>query len=256
MNNNCISITDPNEIKEICREIFEINQLFKRIYNTDGFFTFEDGVFISYNKTQFPQYVTAVLNEGIKTDFFEGKTFTINCKELFDYNPKELVKTTKEPTIKEIRYESDTKTITFDRRYNKLSFEYKEIDIIDIKNKINKFDDFIGEYTFDEDLLKYFKETNKATEVIIPIDDSIIYRKDDVDVGEEDNYLSFLISNKFIIGNSSKMSKGELVFNDCRLELYGSNEIQNVYLIKLIFNEKYIDIEQFFILVDIFNSDD
>ena len=254
MDNSIEVITDPLRIKEITKELHEINQLIKKVYNNIGYYHFENGCFYSYNKKQLPQLLIAKINDKCDLEWFDGKEFTISCKELFDYDIKKVVKGTRDPEIKEIIYDYNTKTLTFSRIYNKLELPYKPESVDGINEFIeiiDKFNNKLGTYVMDEDLLKALKNSNDPINIIIPLDEKICYNKNDIEIGEDDNFLSFLVSNKFFIGNNSNTKKGETVFNYAEITIFNNEEIEDIYALSVLFKEKFIDIEQYFILTDI-----
>ena len=248
-----MKISDEKEIKQFSKNLHEINQIFKNINNNLDCYNIVDNKIISCNTKQFPQLVIGT----IKDENFIGN-YSIKHKELFDYNITMLNKETKKNSISEIIIEDQS--IEFVRDYQTLKFDYNNENINNYNiliNKYNSFSELILETVIDDDLIYKINSNKKVFELIINTDDNKVYDADCINKNDLENYLQFFITNKYLVGSKTetkKLKSGTYITNNkCTLKLFMNSNMEDFYLIKLIIEDKYVDIEQYFIVTDIKN---
>lgn len=255
-----ITITDKKEIKNIIKILYDINQIYKNIYQSRDYYIIDNGLVYSCNKEQFPQIVLSnILN--IKTDFFDNKKFLIKSKEFFDFDPKKINKTTREIEINKIEYDEDTYNINFIREPIKLKFEFndnynmeKELDhYINIIDK--NFEESSIQFNFNKGVLYNIKKIDKNNPHILELNykDKKVYLKDN---DNNINGYKFLINDKFIIGNDSKEKKDkekniiDIIENEAYIELFkNKNPSDSIDCINLIIINNFLQIEQYYFSV-------
>lgn len=252
-----ITITDKKEIKNIVKILYDINQIYKNIYQSKEYYIINDGLIYSCNKEQFPQIVlSTILKDKIKTNFFDNKKFIIKSKDFYDYDPKKINKSTKEIDINKIEYDEKNYSINFIRQFSNLKFDFE--DVYNLENEYNHYIDIIcdnfeeefDKFIFNKSVLYNIKKVKKNLPHILELNsnDKKVYLKDD----EETKEYKFLINDKFIIGNDSKDKKDkdkniiDIIENEAYIELFkNKNKDVPIDFINLVVINNFLKIEQF-----------
>lgn len=259
--------------------MYDINQIFKSLVDRIDsmkrvdYYEYYNGKIYAFGDNRLPQLVIGELNNDVD-EFLKNSIFIINGDKFFKYDPKKVDKDSKVILIKEIIYDPDSNKITFSRGYNELSFDYNpsNSDAYEILCNEKPFAYFntplIENSEFDEDFLKELINTSDFnTNIILSIDDQKAYIEENVELSEDESYIKFFIHNKYFIGNKSttKKIKGESVtiYNRGYFSLYDLDEkceyakdkkYDNTYLLEVCFIEKYVEIKQYFIILDFYNE--
>jgi hypothetical protein len=237
-------IDNAEEVKIFVKFLHDINQYLKTIYNSDGYYNYENGIIICNGKRQVTPYVTVEPQYNKKNDFLKdiinGSSFTIVGNEYFQFhkNYKNNIN----------RIEITERTIGF----------YTDLPLVELifpklKLETKKFDatrfELLGSFKLSEDSVKEIIDSgNNPFNIYMDFDSGTGL----INVEPDGSFLQLIFNKKFIVGlKSTKTFTSGILSN-----VYDFDSENNLYLVELIIMSKEITTKQFMVVTDVLIGDD
>lgn len=247
---------NPNELKALIKIIYDMNQDIKNVYQSKSFYNWENGVIISYNQTQMPQYVETTINYNkaqskLDLDKILGdKNFTIYSKMLFDFykNYKSNIIAIDIESNNYIEFVTNLKGTS-------LKFMYQDNCHNNYLKKISELkgceDSIPTIFKLDEDNnVKIQEFNNEVFSIVFDFDTGRCNVYKESDRVNLNNYLKIILNKKFMVGLKNKVLKTKSNISTIDNHIF-TTSVDNLYILEsTVINENY-NSKQINIIVDI-----
>lgn len=244
-----IEINDVKQVKQFVKIIYDINQDFKNIYNSEGYYIWKKGEILSYSRFQFPQFVRATINYNSKNkifkDIIDKLTFKIEGSVFFKFYSTNKTKLTNiiihNDECIEIISEDEKLVLTNDNEISE--------NISSFLSKIEKIKlEKVGDIELkEENCIDMINSNNTNFNMLLDLESSschIINRFRGID---SSSFLRIITNKKFLIGLKNKkndISSGNITIYDLDMEQ------EDIYLVNVNINNKLYNCEQYLVVID------
>jgi hypothetical protein len=235
-----VYVLDTEEqIKLMVKFLQDVNQYVKNIYNTDGFYNYENGLIICNGKKQVTPYIVVepiyTKKNSVLEEMIKSSSFTIIGDEFFQFHKN---------------YKNNINKIIIDN--GAIKFE-TDLPLVELQfNKINANNKLFS--TDEYELLGNFELPEEHTSVIVdsgnnPFNLYLDFESGKATINKEpsDSYLQIIFNKKFVVGFKSTKT----FTSSIKANVYDYDSDNNLYLVELIIISKDIVTKQYMVITDI-----